>query len=1194
MTLNFEIVQLDFFILIMALNGYFAFVLCNYLKNRLGDKTAWSFLSLFALTHGLFNTFRLVQRFSSLFPFLEEAIPVFAFSFSCFLIGFALNIRSYSGDFSKLRKFWYFLVLAGLSGAVFNLKFFAITQFLFLALPAILSICLASFRSEVFKVRNLCFSHRVVVFSLIILFTTLQLTNLGFIQYQSGLQFFIVFFSSSFWAVSLWFSLRKNSLEEASVSVKQYYRLVDFFLPVSLLLIIIGGFFVSAFLTENAFKFEIQSKKNLLVNVNTLLEGRFMQAGMLAEQLAQAPGLKEAFTGNIKRAEDTLDLFAATIPDAVAYLMNASGTVLTSSNRNQPDSFVGKDFSFRPYFQDAIQGRIGKFLALGTVSNLFGYYHSLPLISESREVVGVAVVKINLNRFSKFFPQNIPMAVIDEKEVIVTSNRPSLFWQRLLPFGEIDFSIAEKIETKNPLKFFLYRNRYQPTGEELVWQYRLDRSNWQFIIQDSAHFLILARLLGISITLLGSVMIFGVTAFWSLSLQASSMNEKSSRVYKTLVEASVNIVVLTDIYGNIQTINDTGIKELYYDQGNSNRRLPDYWEKESQESVRQAMQTALSGKRSVCEAVKREENGEKSYWELILNPVIEEDSPPKQLVGIFHNFTARKIASMQLSHEKELTESIINTAQAIILLMDMNGNVLRINQHFYELSGFQPEEVLGQNWFEKFIPEFDSQRVSSYFRQYLNNIKMPPLVNKIRTARGEMLEVEWKNRTIKDSNGKVIGVISVGQDITHHLKMESSLRESKTKFAMLNNCFVRFGSSPNENISILTEAAWLLLGADIAFSKQLTEEKLVLLARASISEEFLHDIPEECLLKPEIADSGKEPKVIDDLKVLSATCSYLSPYESAVFCNFFENDMLAGTLFCCYQEKKEHFSEEQLDLLSIISQAIGIEVERLKQSQALQNAIDALAARNRRMSLEMDIARTVHRSFLPSSAPPSEKFEIGFKFSPCFTVGGDYFDFVPFPDIGKLGILFADISGHGVAGALLSSMLKMILFNQTRDCQPAKEILNRMNGQIEENFPSGYFVSAFYALLDEESSSIDLANAAPEPALVIRKKGHIEIVCRGGQPMGLLPSEFTDSETFAGTSIELEAGDMLFLFTDGLTDIKISENERLGIDRLSRWLSEESAQSPQQLCETIYQRAIDMAVPESIDDDIMILAVARR
>jgi sigma-B regulation protein RsbU (phosphoserine phosphatase) len=151
-----------------------------------------------------------------------------------------------------------------------------------------------------------------------------------------------------------------------------------------------------------------------------------------------------------------------------------------------------------------------------------------------------------------------------------------------------------------------------------------------------------------------------------------------------------------------------------------------------------------------------------------------------------------------------------------------------------------------------------------------------------------------------------------------------------------------------------------------------------------------------------------------------------------------------------------------------------------------------------------------------------------------------------------------------------------------------------MNGQIEENFPSGYFVSAFYALLDEKSSSIELANAAPEPALVLRKNGRIEIICRGGQPMGLLPKEFTDSETFAGTSIELKSGDVLFLFTDGLTDIKISENERLGIDRLSRWLAEESAKTPQQLCEAIYQRATGMALPESIDDDIMILAVARR
>jgi PAS domain S-box-containing protein len=1194
MMLNFEIVQFDFLILILAMDGYFAFALCNNLKNSLADKMAWSFLSLFALSHGLFNTFRLTQRFTGFFPFLETAIPVFAFAFSCFLLGFALNIRSYSGDLSKLRKFWYFLLIAGISGAAFSLRHFAITQALFVALPAIFSIVVAFFRSEVFKVRNICICNKMAVISLLVFFLTVQLVNLGILEYQNNLQLIIVFFSSLLWAASLWFSVRKIALEDASVSVRQYYRLVNFFLPIGLLVIVMAGFFVSAFLTENAFNFEIQSKKNLLQNVNTLIEGRFIQAGILTQQLAQAPVFKEADINNYQACEYTLDLFASTIPDSVVYLMDASGTVLTSSNRNAPDSFVGQNFSFRPYFKDAINGKAGSFLALGKVSNLFGYYHSLPLLSESGEVKLVVVVKINLDRFSRFFPKDVAMAIIDNEGMIVSSNRPSLFWQRLLPFEEIEFRAIESFKDQNRLSYSIYKNQLQPTGASLVWKMKVDESDWNFIIEDSAQFLIWARLLGISITLLGSTMIFGVTAFWSLSLKASSMNEKNSRVYKTLVEGSANIVVLTDIYGNIQTINETGIRELSFDPEIVNRRLPEYWEKESQESVRAAMQTALSGKKAICEAVKIEEKGEKSYWELILNPVIEEDSPPKQLVGIFHNFTKRKMASLELSHEKELTEGILNTAQAIILLMDLKGVILRVNQFFYELTSYQPEDVVGQNWFEKFVPDFDTQRVSSYFRQYLNNVKMPPLVNKIRTAKGKMLEVEWKNRTIKNIDGKVIGVISVGQDITHHLEMESSLRESKTKFAMLNNCFVRFGSSPKENIDILTEAAWLLLGADTAFSKQLVNDKLVLLARASISEELLSDLPEECLLLPEIANSGKEPRMIDDFEKLAATCAYLNPFESAIFCNFFEDEVLSGTIFCCYQEKKEHFSEEEFDLLSIISQAIGIEVGRLKQNQNLEKAIDALAARNRRMSLEMDIARTVHRSFLPSTAPHSEVFDIGFKFKPCFSVGGDYFDFITYPDKGKMGIFFADISGHGVAGALLSSMLKMILFNQTQDCPPAKEVLNRMNGQIEENFPSGYFVSAFYALLDEKSSSIELANAAPEPALVLRKNGRIEIICRGGQPMGLLPKEFTDSETFAGTSIELKSGDVLFLFTDGLTDIKISENERLGIDRLSRWLAEESAKTPQQLCEAIYQRATGMALPESIDDDIMILAVARR
>ncbi|MEW6713290.1 MAG: GAF domain-containing SpoIIE family protein phosphatase, partial [Candidatus Riflebacteria bacterium] len=377
------------------------------------------------------------------------------------------------------------------------------------------------------------------------------------------------------------------------------------------------------------------------------------------------------------------------------------------------------------------------------------------------------------------------------------------------------------------------------------------------------------------------------------------------------------------------------------------------------------------------------------------------------------------------------------------------------------------------------------------------------------------------------------------------------------------------------------------------FIKENINGQLAQISFASLMEEGKVGTQTNCIIKPGIESLGKDPILVQNLRSFGADCKCLQIYKSAIFSNLFLLEEHVGLLFCCFQCDLPEISEEDIDLIKIIAQAISIEIARLREKRELKSVIEELNVKNRRISLEMDIARTVHRSFLPVKAPRSRSYSFGFKFSPCFSVGGDYFDFLPFPVSQKMGVFFADISGHGVAGALLSSMLKMILFSVTHDCPVPVEVLSRMNQKIEENFPSGYFVSAFYTILDETTNEIEFANAAPEPALVLRSDGRIEIYSRGGQPMGLLPAEFIDNETFVGSKLVLEKGDKLIFFTDGLTDIKITDNARLGLDRVCSWLSEYSSLEAQQLVDKIYQLATDAAIENGIDDDIMLLAIAR-
>lgn len=1190
----------DFHFLIISIAGVLAFFLCHELKKSLADRLAWSFLALFAISHAAFNAFHLINRFITGFPFIEDAIPIFAFISTSFCFGFVINIQNYNGNLPSIRRFWYLFQLLGLSGLAFGLHAFALTQFCFLGVPSILMIARAFYLGEVFKVRNRCLCHKISGLWLILILSVIHSKSAGLVSFDNVFSKILVNFSTVFWMLGLWFCVRRLQMEDAAPSVMRSQNSLMVFLPIALLVTFTFGLLTSSFLTRKAFEYDIHSKANLFTTLIHAVKSQFSLADIQVKQIAETNYLKKILSNPQEKQSDlfneTLDHFNRALPNSVCYLIATNGTTIFSSNRNEPDSFVDRNFSFRSYFQEGMQGKPSQMLSQGSISRVFGYYSSRPILSDNEEVLAVAVVKLNLDNFSSFFPDSIPLCLLDENLEIVSSNRPSTFWSPVLPLEKQPFAFIPprfRHQLNCDLSYSSPSSRSFQT-DTFLWKHSILNTNWKFCAMDSGQSVLWARILAISLTLIGTIVSLGIAHNWAQSLSSSSKIEKGARIYKTLVEGSSNIVVLLDLYGNILAVNQTGIRELGLDaEGNSLKRIPEYWNEKTQPLVRQAIQKALTGNRIVCEAEKPEADGGTTYWELILNPVVEEGAAPTQLIGIFHNFTEHKLASLELRRERDLTTSILNTAQAIILLLDMTGKVLRVNQHYYDLTGFKPEEVIGSNWLEKFIADADIQKVSSYFRQYCNNFGMAPLINKINTKNGKLLEIEWKNRTVKDEGGRAIGVISVGQDITHHSQLENKLRESKSKVSMLNNSFVRFGSSPEENITVLNEVAWLITGADAVFTKECLDETMKTLARASVSDDILDLIPEFCHSINHTVNPSKEPFLISDISSQKRICECLHNFQAAIQCNFFLGNVVSGALFCCYQDRTPDLSEEDLGLISLIAQAMGIEIARLTEKRALQEAIQQLDAKNRRMSLEMDIARTVHRSFLPAAAPLSGKFSFGFKFQPSFSVGGDYFDFIPFPELKKMGVFFADISGHGVAGALLSSMLKMILFSVTRDCPTPQEVLSRMNKEIEENFPSGYFVAAFYALIDEDSQQINFANAAPEPALVVRENGRVEILCHGGQPMGLLPPEFTDAETFAGTSVILEPGEKLVFFTDGLTDIKVGEKERIGLERLSRWFSEAANLDAQIFCDEIYRRAVSSAVEKGIDDDIMLLAVAR-
>lgn len=133
----------------------------------------------------------------------------------------------------------------------------------------------------------------------------------------------------------------------------------------------------------------------------------------------------------------------------------------------------------------------------------------------------------------------------------------------------------------------------------------------------------------------------------------------------------------------------------------------------------------------------------------------------------------------ELNREKDFVQSIVDTAQVIILVLDRDGCIVTFNPYMEEISGYSLAEVKGKNWFDTFIPMDDNKKIKEIFKKTVSKIDLKGVVNKIKTKDKNDKDIEWFTKTLIDNSGKVIGILSIGQDISIRLKMEEELIQTE-------------------------------------------------------------------------------------------------------------------------------------------------------------------------------------------------------------------------------------------------------------------------------------------------------------------------------------------------------------------------------------------------------------------------------
>lgn len=243
-----------------------------------------------------------------------------------------------------------------------------------------------------------------------------------------------------------------------------------------------------------------------------------------------------------------------------------------------------------------------------------------------------------------------------------------------------------------------------------------------------------------------------------------------------IVDAAVDGIITVDDQGLIQSFNPAaeyffGYRAAEVIGRNVNLLMPPPYRAEHDAYIARYLRT---GEKRIIgigrEVVGQRKDGQTFPIDLAISEV--QIGGRRIFTGMVRDISARKQAEEALRQQRDFAESLIETAQVIVLVLDTTGGIVRFNSYMEQLSGYRLAEVRGKDWFTTLLPERNRARTRALFSQAVGDLDVRGNVDKIVTKSGEERDIEWHSRTLKDADGKVLGLLSIGDDITERRRRE--------------------------------------------------------------------------------------------------------------------------------------------------------------------------------------------------------------------------------------------------------------------------------------------------------------------------------------------------------------------------------------------------------------------------------------
>lgn len=258
---------------------------------------------------------------------------------------------------------------------------------------------------------------------------------------------------------------------------------------------------------------------------------------------------------------------------------------------------------------------------------------------------------------------------------------------------------------------------------------------------------------------------------------------------------------------------------------------------------------------------------------------------------------------------------------------------------------------------------------------------------------------------------------------------------------------------------------------------------------------------------------------------------------------------------------------------------------RVNTHLVLRGMRQQLAEQLKTIRNELETARRIQLSILPQEMPKITGLEIAARYIPMTEVAGDFYDFIVV-DEKRIGTLVADVSGHGMPAALISSMLKIALAAQTPYAADPARVLTGLNEALCGKF-QGHFVTAAYHFIDTEAKTIRYAGAG-HPPLVLKERSSAEAT--EALENGLFLGAF-ESATYANLDLPFPVGTWAVLYTDGVPEMASAEGEEFGVGRLKPFVAASDGLAADKLIDGLLTELARWSSNAEAEDDVTVLAI---